>query len=659
MIKTKASRAQPKTIYRTDDSSCCSFSAATRWTCSFAILGVLGLSYFFILPNMYSKSLRSFKIKGNDKSVISPSSALSMVSDVVDASVKQWNTIDASSGFESLKEVEKTTIQEEVESDQDGAIIIPQVKGDSTHVYQLAFVPFSPPKACDYKYEKLTCNVTILFQQETPIPLSQIHHDKEKEVCDQLPATFPAGRVPVCVQNANTVGILVWEDNSGSLQVVASLDDTRAETSIDSLLQKTTRVIELKRIDFPGVYKGIADTENKEWERFRDDNYGNMVWRYASSMILNQATTEVDPSDRLSMPELKDGPVDAFVIATANTLHLTEKPLLQDLVETMTNRVVLRNLPTIVIGMGIQIDFGTKEQNYDLASTDLALTHDFQTDFLRQVSKQQKIPSIGVRGDMTKAVCENSGIHNCVSMGCPSLTISRDRNLGSTLENNWHHVLKRLEAKDKTIKIAMTCPAKSGKTVDIAHAVIANILEEYGDQVTIIEQSKEDMPNLENFLSSKWAAILPTTNLNISSVQSKEFVNVESWLAGAKDFDLCISFRIHGSMTFIASGVPTIATPTDFRIMELLSAMKIPYQLPDDLEQLLLDDLDGKVEESEDRTGFILSIMRGAKNTNFTAFEINRREKIKGWKNILDQAGLEMDPALIQIYDEPIEDVSE
>jgi Polysaccharide pyruvyl transferase len=625
------------------------------------MFGVLGLLYFFILPSMQSNSLRSLKLEVNEDSGFTTSSALSMVSDVIDASVKQWNGVEISKIDDSSNKIEEMNIsQEEVESDNDRAVALPQEKIEIPSGYQLVYIPFRPFKACGHKYEKLSCNVTILFQQDTPMPLTEILlAEKEKEVCDQLPETYPSGRVPVCVQNANTVGILVWADDSDSLQVVKSLDDSRAENSVKSLLPTTIRIVKLKRVDFPGVYKGVVDTNNKIWERLRDDNYGNMVWRYASSMILNQATTEVDPSDRLSMPELTDGPVDALVIATANTLHLTEQPLLQDLVETMTSRVLLRQLPTIVIGMGIQIDFGNKEQNYDLTTTDLALTHNYQTEFLRQVSKQQKVPSIGVRGDMTTAVCENSGIHNCVSMGCPSLTISRDKNLGLTLETNWNSVLKRLAAKDKTVKIAMTCPAKSGKTVDIAHAVMANILEEYGDQVTVIEQSKEDMPNLGDFLGRKWGAILPTTTLNISSIQSKDFVNVESWLAGAKEFDLCISFRIHGSMTFISSGVPTVATPTDFRIMELLSAMKIPYQLPNDLEQLLLDDLSEQVDESENRLGFVLSVMKGAKNTNFTEFEFNRREKIRGWKRILDEAGLEMDPALIQIYNEPDEDIAE
>ena len=184
--------------------------------------------------------------------------------------------------------------------------------------------------------------------------------------------------------------------------------------------------------------------------------------------------------------------------------------------------------------------------------------------------------------------------------------------------------------------------------------MLANILEEYGDHVTIIKQAPNDITNIEKFLETKWNKINPTSKLNSSSLQYKEYVNVESWLAGAKEYDLCISFRIHGSMTFIGSGVPTIAAPTDFRIMELLAAMKIPYQLPHDLEKLLLEDFSAQESNPNEGSDFVLSIMNHAKNQNFTDFEVNRREKLKGWKHILEQAGLEMDPGLLRVIASPL-----
>lgn len=529
----------------------------------------------------------------------------------------------------------------------------------------LKIVPIQPFHACDGGIEKITCNVTILVEDSETIPLPRVDDPKlVSEVCSMLLkyGTKRAVSAPVCVQNANTIGILTHHsqmlrstliDNLGdqnSIRLVEDSNDASVKHFILQKLPSTARKVSLKHVDFPSHYRSVADTNNWVWEAKRDDNYGNMVWRYASSMMLNPATTWVDPSDRLALVNLTDGPVDALIVATANTLHLTDEPILQDLIEAMTDRVKRRDVPTIVVGIGIQFEFDNNDKNYELNRTDLALYHDFQKEFLLEISKRQKTPAIGVRGDLTKAVCENSGISNCVSMGCPSLTISRDLNLGKTLETNWLAVEKKLHANEK-IKIAMTVPAfANSEAVTTAFGVIAAIVERYGSQVTVITQAKTDSERLSQFIDRRWKKMSPITGLKSSMVQYEEYYNVESWLVGARKYDLCLSFRIHGSMTFIGSGVPTVAVPTDFRIMELLYAMKISYMLPEQLQTLL----NRAMKSGAQNNDFVLSVMDGVENRDFQAFEDNRRMKLKAWKSILEEIGLEMDPALTKIISSPL-----
>lgn len=294
--------------------------------------------------------------------------------------------------------------------------------------------------------------------------------------------------------------------------------------------------------------------------------------------------------------------------------------------------------------------------------------------------KRQTIPAIGVRGDITKSVCKNSGIPNCVSMGCPSLTISRDMNLGNTLHSNWSRVTQilsllqqrrqTLHKISKKLKIAVTFP-KSIKSISgyIGAALIATLIEQSHydidntTTIVIVTQHKMDHKRMEQFIRTRLEQFNPKSRLLLDKndtihnvIKYIEYVNVESWLADASvQYDLCISFRIHGSMTFISSGVPTIAIPTDFRIMELVQAMKLPYIVPELLSQLLNSYITNVNNNDSNGMNTLLlsSLMENAKNTNFTMFEMNRRQKIQGWKDILEDAGLEMDPALFRIIKSP------
>jgi hypothetical protein len=184
---------------------------------------------------------------------------------------------------------------------------------------------------------------------------------------------------------------------------------------------------------------------------------------------------------------------------------------------------------------------------------------------------------------------------------------------------------------------------------------VVGIIDAFGvEHTTIIIQAEYDKKVINKFINTKWIQINPDTKVrSTDAVQYKEFMNVETWLHDASTYDLCISFRIHGSMTFIGSGVPTVILPTDFRIMELIYAMKLPHVLPNELDEIVINhfqQLKTKPETAYKQSQLVLSMLQEAyNNMNFTEFEKNRRDKIKGWKSILNAANLEMDPSLLQI----------
>ena len=71
-------------------------------------------------------------------------------------------------------------------------------------------------------------------------------------------------------------------------------------------------------------------------------------------------------------------------------------------------------------------------------------------------------------------ICENSGFTHCLSMGCPSLTISRNMNLGAILEDKWNQVLQVLKkggTESKSLKVVLTLPALKMMNEDYGYAL--------------------------------------------------------------------------------------------------------------------------------------------------------------------------------------------
>jgi hypothetical protein len=65
----------------------------------------------------------------------------------------------------------------------------------------------------------------------------------------------------------------------------------------------------------------------------------------------------------------------------------------------------------------------------------------------------------------------------------------------------------------------------------------------------------------------------------IDSESVKFFYNVEEWVDFERDFDAAIGARIHGSMVPIAAGLPVMVLPNDWRILEMVERMMLPYKL--------------------------------------------------------------------------------
>jgi hypothetical protein len=193
----------------------------------------------------------------------------------------------------------------------------------------------------------------------------------------------------------------------------------------------------------------------------------------------------------------------------------------------MTAKVQHRNDPTIFLGVGVQVEFKDDGEVLELNNTNISLPFDFQTSLLSKVSKRQTRPSIGVRGDLSEAICFNSRINHCVSMGCPSLTISRDLKLGRTLQDNGLKVVDKLRSNNK-LKIAIaSSPDADEETKRASFGFVTRMAEQYGDAVTLINKQLNSIKRMEKFLDGDWKEMNPGSKQNNSEIKYVEYMSIK------------------------------------------------------------------------------------------------------------------------------------
>lgn len=182
------------------------------------------------------------------------------------------------------------------------------------------------------------------------------------------------------------------------------------------------------------------------------------------------------------------------------------------------------------------------------------------------LSMKNKSLLIGARGYVTYALLKKSiDMPQIKSLGCPSLFLYRDNDLGTVLQRNRDHILKNSNNL-ASLKFIITLPAYVKNLITLLH----NIAVTHPDSV-VVAQDKRDMITLQT---------AATNGLHFPNV--KYFMSYSSWLHFVCDFDGGIGTRIHGAMILVACGKPVFLIPPDLRVDELASAMLIPYKPPFD-----------------------------------------------------------------------------
>lgn len=208
-------------------------------------------------------------------------------------------------------------------------------------------------------------------------------------------------------------------------------------------------------------------------------------------------------------------------------------------------------------------------------------------DWLRRIAERATGgPNISVRGEFSLQVLEHYNLaDNAVALGCPSLFINPDFQLGALIAKNFR--------EPKRIAVAAGHP--QWKHLSKIEASLANLVTT--TKGSYIGQSPLEMVALArgDAQSLSEAKLLDCRDVICPHMDGVEFINwansygnvffsATAWMEHYRKFDFVIGTRIHGVALALQAGVPALCIAHDSRTMELCEIMAIPFVLAKDVQ---------------------------------------------------------------------------
>jgi hypothetical protein len=297
-------------------------------------------------------------------------------------------------------------------------------------------------------------------------------------------------------------------------------------------------------------------------ERVLDDNLiannsGNLLFLETAFKVLSTRDTEV-VADRLTPHRLGADEInerfDAYVIPLANAFRSS----FEETLVRLTAVIERLTIPVVVLGVGVQ----TAKSH---APGAIRPFDDSVKAFVRAVLDRG--PSIGVRGETTRAYLNELGFSDAVVIGCPSMFLNGDR----------MEVTKR-PSLDRDARIGM------GITPRIARLgpIVTHHLERYPN----FEYIGQDIEALRLLLwgesppDDDGTGPLPSYVAHplVRDDKSVFFVDPWPWIDHMRATDFVFGTRIHGSIAAVLAGTPSVLLAHDARTFELARYFELPHR---------------------------------------------------------------------------------
>lgn len=297
-------------------------------------------------------------------------------------------------------------------------------------------------------------------------------------------------------------------------------------------------------------------------------NTGNLAFHYAINSLLNLRPVSIPWS---ADSELINSTGHLGIIPCAN--QIGSHADMSELGKTLSNV----NSNMVAIGLGAQASI-----NLEVPAVPQG-TIGWLNEIVRLAPS--KHPNVAVRGDFTLEVLNSYGFEGkAVSLGCPSLFISRDRSIGSKIQERFKNPFKRACIAGghpdwehlKAIEISMVDLMNKTDGSYVVQATQEALALARGE----FEGNETYLSRLARYFDFDLDAEQMTRWVNKYFMA---FYNIPSWIEYLKKFDVVVGPRIHGVMLAIQAGVPAVCIAHDSRTRELCEKSCIPWLSADEV----------------------------------------------------------------------------
>ncbi|MDR9826774.1 polysaccharide pyruvyl transferase family protein [Vibrio sp. FNV 38] len=366
-------------------------------------------------------------------------------------------------------------------------------------------------------------------------------------------------------------------------------------------------------IGTPGRVFGLSTKSFEQVFSEAGGNTGNLLFQYASSkMFLGKRSFFNWDTD----PNLINKSCKVLILPLANQIGThTDYARRAEMISKI-------EIPIIALGLGAQNHTMTPESVKVLSDKiTLGTQH-----WLEEIS--QRTSKILVRGDYTVSVCNELGISNVESFGCPSNLISKKIRLGRAIESQLENV------NCKSIILNGGFYNKGKSNYDRIVALERKVIKDAAiDDCSIVVQAPKDIMSYSYSGGGYNDRVDDVSEGLLQRARLDSFYDVDSWSHHTRNFDLSIGTRIHGAMLSLQFGHPTVLITHDSRTNELSDIMCLPRMSLNDA--LKCDTVNQMIE-----------------NVNFSAdeYDFRRFEMAQQLNDVFQDAGLTVAPHIKTLY---------
>lgn len=350
--------------------------------------------------------------------------------------------------------------------------------------------------------------------------------------------------------------------------------------------------------------------DSQQLYRLAGHNTGNLAFTWG---IARQIAGWSDPINVGwgSTPELIRSAGDIGVIAAANQLgaHID--------MGKVAARLEAADVPLVMISVGAQsnLDYG------------VPAIPEGTVRWIRAVVERAPAdrPNVGVRGEFSRRVLAEHGFADVPVLGCPSLFLSPEVQLGTLIE-------RRADGAPRRVAVAAGHPGwrhLARIEQSLAHIVSATdgayVCQAPQSMMALAlgEMNRADSAELEACRTYIGAAVSKREFRAWVERHAVVFGDVPRWLGFLRDFDFVVGTRIHGVVLGLQAGVPALCVTADSRTRELCETMAVPHIYARDFPYA---DLDG------DR---LLGLFRS--RFDASEFDANRRRLAETYCGFLEE----------------------